>query len=205
MDQQYDPGNVFATMHHEVTGELLRLMDGLYANIEDGLFELASRAETESHQRSCFDLMREFRFRRSQAVQHFARGMQGSLESWFNNLPETEDTPHAHRVLAAQVSEKCSAHFGGVLQSLAERTAYALGRDVEVSLLPISPYKIACNFIRSMKALEFDDPAIEVVQELFGRFVLDRMGSIYGECNSKLEQAGFFTAREQKLVASARA
>ena len=36
MDQQYDPGNVFAAMHHRVTGELLRLMDGLYSNIEDG-------------------------------------------------------------------------------------------------------------------------------------------------------------------------
>jgi hypothetical protein len=205
MDQQYDPGNVFAGMHHKVTGELLRLMDGLYSNIEDGLFELASRTEEENHHRHCFDLMRELRFRRSQAIQQFARGMQGSLESWFNNVPEAEDTPPAHRALAQQMSEKCSAHFGGVLQSLAERTAYALNRDVETSLLPISPYKIACNFIRSMKALEFDDPAIDVVQELFGRFVLDRMGPVYGECNSKLEQAGFFTARELELVASARA
>lgn len=205
MDQQYDPGNVFAAMHHRVTGELLRLMDGLYSNIEDGLFELASRAEVEGHQRSCFELMRELRFRRSQAVQHFARGMQGSLESWFNGQPEGEEMPQAHLFLAEQMSEKCSAHFGGVLQSLAERTAYALGRDVDISLLPISPYKIACNFIRSMKALEFDDPAIELVQELFGRFVLDRMGSVYGDCNSKLEQAGFFTARELTLVASARA
>jgi len=205
MDQQYDPGNVFAAMHHKLTGELLRLMDGLYSNVEDGLFELASRAQAEKDQSSCFDLMRELRFRRSHAVQHFARGMQGSLESWFNNLPETAETPDAHRVLAEQMSEKCSAHFAGVLQSLAERTAYALGRDVDVSLLPISPYKIAGNFIRSMKALELDDAAIEVIQELFSRFVLDRMGSVYGECNRNLEQAGFFTARELELVASSEA
>ena len=44
-----------------------------------------------------------------------------------------------------------------------------------------------------------------MVQQLFGRFVLDRMGPVYGECNHQLEQAGFFTARELDMVASARA
>ena len=51
MDQQFDPGNVFTAMHHRVTGELLHLMDGLYSNIEDGLFELAYRTREDAQKR----------------------------------------------------------------------------------------------------------------------------------------------------------
>jgi hypothetical protein len=42
MGHMGDPRNVITSMHHKVTGELLHLMDGLYSNIEDGLFELAA-------------------------------------------------------------------------------------------------------------------------------------------------------------------
>ena len=205
MDQQYDPGNVFTSMHHQVTGELLRLMDGLYSNIEDALFELASRTRSESRKRQCFNLMRELRYRRPQAIQQFARGMQNSLDYWFENLPEPEEGTAHDQEMATQMAEKCAAHFGRLLQSLAERTGYAMGRDVDSSLLPISPYRVACNFIRSMKALEFDQEAIEVTQVLFGRFVLDRLGPVYGDCNQRLEQAGFFTAREVDEFETARA
>jgi len=205
MDQQYDPENVFTRMHHRVTGELLRLLDGLYSNIEDSLFELATRARTESQQRHCFELMRELRYRRSRATQQFARGMQGSLQLWFAGGPETEEVTQTHHEMARRMSEKCSAHFANLLQTLAERTADATGREFETAALPIGPYQIARKFIQSMSALEFDDTAIEVVQHLFSRFVLDRLGPIYGECNHELDRAGFLTARDLANAADARA
>ncbi|MEZ5561155.1 MAG: DUF1631 family protein [Pseudomonadales bacterium] len=201
MDQQFDPSNVFTAMHHRVTGELLRLMDGLYSNIEDGLFELAYRTD-ERRRKTYFDLMRELRHRRSQVIQNFARGMQGSLEAWF---VDREEPRSPHEQVARAMAAKCTAHFGGVLQSLSERTAYALGRDDNEMELPIGPFRVACHFVGSLKALNFDDDAVDIVNDLFSRFVLDRMGSIYGECNQQLEQAGFFTSRELAMVASARA
>ena len=117
-------GNIQALRAREPASPALRK----YA--EAGVLLAITYSIRDGRRGEFFDLMRELRFRRSQAVQHFARGMQGSLESWFNSQPEMEEMPEAHRFLAEQMSEKCSAHFGGVLQSLAERTAYALGRDV---------------------------------------------------------------------------
>lgn len=193
MGQQLDPGNVFSAMHHRVTGELLHLMDGLYSNIEDGLFELAYRTRREEQKRRCFDLMREMRFQRSRVVQSFAKRLQSGFESWVSQRP---GAPQAEDAQATRMAHKCTSHFSGVLQSLNERAACALGREVDNLTMPIGPYRIACNFIESMKALQFDDEAIEIVEELFSRFVLERLGSVYGECNQRLERAGFATAAE---------
>ena len=62
MDQQFDPGNVFMAMHHRVTGELLHLMDGLYSNIEDGLFELAYRTRDAEEGMAAFEEKRKPEF-----------------------------------------------------------------------------------------------------------------------------------------------
>jgi hypothetical protein len=206
MDQQFDPSNVFTAMHHRVTGELLHLMDGLYSNIEDGLFELAFRARQEEQKRRCFDLMREMRFQRSRVVQNFAKRLQSTFDAWL----AAADTAHSEEDdgandQARRMAQKCTSHFSGVLQNLAERAGYALGRDIDRTRLPIGPYQIASNFIESMKALKFDDNAIEIVEELFSRFVLERLGSVYGECNQRLERAGFYTVGELDAASTARA
>ncbi len=193
MDQQCDPASVFTAMHHRVTGELLHLMDGLYSNIEDGLFELAFRTRDENQKRRCFDLMREMRFQRSRVVQSFAKRLQGSFEAWLR--ADAEDTSQALNPQGERMAHKSMLHFSGVLRSLSERAGYALGRDLDPTHLPMGPYQVACHFIQAMKSLEFDDQSIDIVEELFSRFVLERLGSVYGECNQRLEQAGFCTTR----------
>jgi hypothetical protein len=203
MDQQFDPSNVFTAMHHRVTGELLHLMDGLYSNIEDGLFELAFRARREDQKRRCFDLMREMRFQRARVVQNFARRLQTAFDAWISTS-EVQAEARCNEQ-ARRMAQKCTAHFSGVLQNLAERAAYALGREMDRTQLPIGPYQIACNFIESMKAHEFDDSSIEIVEELFSRFVLERLGTVYGECNQRLERAGFYNVAELNAVTSVRA
>ncbi|MCH8141498.1 MAG: DUF1631 family protein [Proteobacteria bacterium] len=204
MDPKTDPRNIFTAMHHTVTGELLHLMDGFYSNIEEGLFELAFDNEDVDQQRRCFDLMRELRYRRSNLIQAFAKRMQKGMEGWFNDSFEYDAEVDAEfEQLAMGMAEKCSAHFSNLLQNIAERAAYGTGRDVDGMNLPISPFRIAYNFIVSCRSLEFDEHAIEIVQELFRRFVLDRLGAVYGECNQRLEVAGYCTIRELDVASSA--
>lgn len=203
MDQKFDPRNVLTAIHHKVTGELLHLMDGFYSNIEDGLFELAFRANDDAEQRHCFDLMREMRYRRTNLIQTFAKRMQTSQEGWFAEIPQATDHGDEFASLAHAMSEKCSSHFNMLLQNIAERTTYGTGRDTTALGLPISPCHISYCFVLSCRSLEFDRHSIEIVQELFGRFVLDRLGAVYGECNQRLEEAGYFTMRELDLASSA--
>jgi len=205
MDHLGDPRNVFATIHHRATGELLHLMDGLYSNIEDGLFELAYRHEgNEAQQRRCFNLMRELRFRRSNLVQAFSKRMQRGLDYWFGDKFEY-DTEYdvEFDVMARRMAEKCAAHFNVLLRDITERTAYATNRTPDKVAIPISPYQIAYNFLASCRSLDFDRHSIGLVQDLFARFVLDRLGPLYGECNQRLEDAGFYTRRERDIASSA--
>lgn len=204
MDQQYDPRNVLSAMHHKVTGELLKLMDGFYSNIEDGLFELAYR-DPSQHKR-CFNLMREMRFQRAQLVQAFANRMQKGLKRWYGEMSLVpQDVEADFERLAGRMASKCATHFSHLLTTIAERTTHALGREIRAEELPISPYQVSYAFLVSCRSLEFDKPSIEIVQELFSRFVLDRLGSVYGECNRRLEDAGYLTEHEEQMLAASTA
>ena len=205
MDQPADPRNVFISVHHKATSSLLHLMDGLYSNIEDGLFELAYRNEgNEEQQRRCFELMREMRYRQTNLLQAFAKRMQRGLDYWFGDKFEY-DTEYdvEFDAMARGMAEKCSSHFNILLQNIIERTAYATNRKSDSVTLPISPYQVAYNFLASCRSLDFDRHSIQLVQDLFCRFVLDRMGPTFGECNQQLEEAGYHTTRERELASSA--
>ena len=202
MENRNDPRNVFSAMHHRVTGELLHLMDGFYSNIEDGLFELAFRNDDADQRTRCFDLMREMRYRRGGLIQTFAKRMQRAGEGWLEEDSNPAQVPEL-AAIAEHMSSKCSTHFSTLLQQVTERTSYGTDRAMNATELPISPYYIAYHFIASCQSLEFDKQAIEIVQDLFARFVLDRLGAVYGECNQRLEAAGFYTQAELDLVSSA--
>ena len=201
MGQPNDPGNTFSAMHHKMTGDLLHLMDGFYSNIEDGLFELAFRNNDHSQRKRCFDLMREMRYRRGSLIQTFAKRLQRVGEAWTGESQLPAQNPDL-AAQAKQMAEKCHSHFGPLLRSIRERAAYGSDQEVKTFELPVSPYQVSYQFVASCQSLDFDKQAIDIVQNLFARFVLDRMGGIYGDCNRALESAGFYTQAELQEVSA---
>ncbi len=206
-DQRRDTHAVFNALHHNVTGELLRLIDGFYSNIEDGLFELAYRTDDEGQRGRRFDLMRELRFRRTGLVKAFARNLDRYRSLWFEEAEEREDEVATGKdldQLIMRMAEKSSSHFTGVLNCIAERAEVATGRPfAKVQDVPISPQRIARAFVVSCRSLKFDHASIEIVQNLFSRFVLDSLGGIYGQCNLRLHGEGFATSEEMGIASGA--
>lgn len=201
MQHSVDPRNLFSALHFEATGELLQLMDGFYSNIEDGLFELAYANDDQIQQRHVIELMRELRFRRKNLVKTFGKRMQTAARSWINEEDDEGPENREERLLANQMAEKCASHFGVLLQNIAERTAHAADRDMDKVAIPVSPQQIAYHFVMSCRTLKFDKYSIETVQTLFARFVLDRLGSVYGKINARLEEAGYLTLQELDSIA----
>lgn len=194
MERETDVAGVFAALHDDATDALLHLVDGFYFNIEDGLFELAFRSHEESERRRCFDLMRELRFRKDTLIKHFANSMRKLGKGWVQ--PDVSivgsGLPADLQKLIDRMAEKSGSHFSGVLEMIALRMGSATGREqVQATDLPLSPRSISQAFVLSCRSLKLDSASIDIVQELFGRFVLDRLGTIYGECNLALETAGF--------------
>ncbi len=190
-----DPNKLFAAIHTHVSGELMQLMNGFYYNIEDGLFELAYANEDQMQQRQVAELMRELRFRREQLLKAFAKRVQTSGQGWLRDVVVGPELMEA-RLLANEMASKCSAHFGPVLQSIAERTGHATNREVSKQSLPPSPEEVSYHFVMSCRSVRFDKYTVGTVQNLFGRFVLDRLGTVYGLINSELEDAGYCTVQE---------
>jgi hypothetical protein len=200
-----DTRNLFADVHHDVTAELLRLLDGFYSNIEDGLFELAYRTGEESQRRRCFDLMRELRFRRAGLVKNFARAMDRHQEGWIDVPAHSAALGIGQELetLVLKMAEKTSAHFSGVLGAIAERAEMAGARRfASPADLPISPQRVAQAFVHSCRSLRLDHDSIVIVQELFSRFVLDSLGSTYGACNLRLKEEGCLTADEMNVASA---
>ena len=79
MQHAVDPKNLLTALHYQASGELMRLMDGFYSNIEDGLFEMAYATDQEPQQRKTIDLMRELRFRREHLLKTFGKISLGSF------------------------------------------------------------------------------------------------------------------------------
>ena len=189
-----DPRNMLGALFFEAAGEITKLMDGFYNNIEDGLFELAFANKDAEQQRSIIELMRELRFRRQLLMRTFMKRMQQSGQDWITQKERPEYLQE--QVQAEQVAKRCAGHFTFLLQSIAERVAYATDREPDREALPMSPERISYQFIMSCRSVKFDRAAVEVVQDLFHRFVLERLGTVYAEMNEKLEDAGCLTERE---------
>lgn len=195
MHRNGDPRNFFHGLHVKASGELMQLMEGFYSNIEDGLFELAYANNDQAQQRRAVELMRELRFRREHLLKTFGKRMQGAMDNWLTGR-ESGSEFIDERNLSAQMAGKVDAHFGHLLQMIAERSAHAIERDVDRQSLPFSPSEISYHFVMSCRSVRFDKQSIALVQSLFARFVLDRLGMIYGDMNHQLDKAGYCTLRE---------
>ena len=195
MQQNVDPRKLLGAMHFQASGELMRLLDGFFSNIEDGLFELAYSNSDGSQQRKTIELMREMRIRREHLLKNFGKRMQRSVHTWFDeDLTSTEYLEE--RADADRLAARCSGHFGFLLQAIAERVAHATDRDMDRKSVPVSPEEISYHFIMTCRSLKVDRETVGLVQELFHRFVLDRLGSIYGPINQQLQDAGYCTVTE---------
>jgi len=195
MQQMVNAAKLFGAIHALVSGELMQLMDGFYHNIEDGLFELAYANSDQAQQRYVVELMRELRFRRKHLLITFGKRITAAGRGW---LAHHEVGPELmeERIQAIELAGKCAWHFGPVLQTIAERTAHATERHVERRSLPVGPEEVSYHFVMSCRSVKFDPYSIATVQDLFSRFVLERLGTIYGRINDELEQAGFCTLEE---------
>lgn len=190
-----DVSNTFAAVHHQVVGELLHLLDGFFLNLEYGLFELADRLEDDAVRTGSFNLMREMRLQRPQILRTFTRLTEGDRAYWTEAREDTEEDEALYRQARA-LARTDAIHLRPVLHAIAERTAYATDRHAAEVRLPISPARITYNFLRSCRLLENDETLAAMVHDLFRRFVLDRLGTIYGRCNDRLGAAGYVPVLE---------
>ncbi|ROR32060.1 DUF1631 domain-containing protein [Inmirania thermothiophila] len=177
--------------------------------LDDTLFRLAERAESNAAQSLYFDAMRETRLRR----QALAEAFREHFEANYNALRRGEPSPLARPPADPEASTlelslvderelEVSVAVGNMvakarnlhrqtLYELEQRLALLLGRgELDGDANPFGPEAVCRSFAKACAVLETDTRIVLVVLKLFDQHVVNGLGDYLGRVNRQLADAG---------------
>ena len=198
MAKQQVPAVIYAAQKVIVDGVRARLL-GLLANADDALFELAARCTQEEDRKRCFDLARLLRQQRSELIGNFCRAMNRAARLWEIREFRVHGADQSW-LDALRLSTHARTHFGPLLSAVATNIERLLEVQIhDPESLPFSPTCVGAAYIESRGMVTDIAPeAAPYLDSLFVRFVVDRLGSVYGEALTLLSAQAPFT---QQLTA----
>lgn len=179
----------------------------LFDNVDDALFDLAEKAESNAAQTQYFDGMREVRKKRMLTERLFldevARGIAdlaaGKLRS--RNAPEhahsgselslVEDSELEESLAVGSMGSKAEMRLTRVLYALHQRLAVICGGvKLDDSSNPLAPSAIAQAFRLAQRELAVETRVRLIIYKLFDRYVMSGLDPLYDEINITLARAG---------------
>jgi hypothetical protein len=206
-------GRRIASECRSLVGKTLpKLMSGLFENLDDALYEMANKSESNSLQNIYFDSMRELRKQRSAIDRRFNKDVLRAYDKYWErgevrvNQPTldelrmesemslVEDEDLEDSLAITNMISKSESRFSRELYAMCQRFAYVLGGgEVDEAIAqysPLSPSVICDAFQNSMENVPVELPVKLVVYKLFDRHVMHYLGGLYDEINLFLGRAG---------------
>ena len=206
----------FTEMKEKGKQALQPLLQALFDNIDDALFELADLAEHNSQQNMYFESMRELRIKRRGMELNFGK----ELDNAFHQLLASTDMPptltSADEVTVDTLSliaddqleelvavdsmvAKAERQFPQPLKQLTIRLDSLVDQcSVTIKNNPYGPATICYSFIAVCKNLDLDIKAKLVLFKLFDRYVMSALDSVYRVCNDVLIAGGILAKLDQR-------
>ncbi|OOZ36766.1 DUF1631 family protein [Solemya velesiana gill symbiont] len=209
-DRQYavrdEYRNVVGACRQVILKVLPRLMDHMFENIDDMLYELA---DSDSRQTAYFDAMRELRKQREGIQDSFNGLFLGRFDRFWNmgpnqhhpddlisefdsdqfSLIEEEDLEEGLAV--SNMIAKGESRFFRDLYALDKRFGHIIGdAEIDNSSNPAAPAVIASLFRGLVIDLDITLAAKLIVFKQFERDVIEFLGNLYDELNAILKGAG---------------
>src|SRR5690606_23040119 len=186
---------------------LQQLIQALFDQADDALFELADRAASNAEQNLYFESMREVRIKRrgiEQAVMRdvgedfrcLARGVVAAdtganLDDLNpNNLSLVDHDELEEMVAVEGMIAKAEKEFAEPLALLTARIDSLLSYPVAVKTNPLGPAQLCQSFVQATHLLELDIKAKLVLFKLFDRHVTKALGELYAAANALLVEEG---------------
>ncbi|MBS0432292.1 MAG: DUF1631 domain-containing protein [Proteobacteria bacterium] len=227
-DSRPDPGKVVELAgrgdpRNERVGELLgsvraltlkrshELAAHLLDNVDDALFDLAEKAESNAAQTEYFDGMREARKKRpllerlfgeevARGFGEFAMGRPRTREESSDSaaaaarsgqLSLVDDSELEESLAIASMVAKADSRLASALHALNQRLGVICGGyKIDDGNNPLAPAALALAFRNSLRELEVDIKVRLIILKLFERYVLAGLDALYHEVNTLLMQAG---------------
>ena len=187
---------VFGSVRKFALNGLSDLIRVLMESIDDALFDLSEKAETDSERYMFFEAMREIRLKRTILQQ----GFDESMESCFEDLTQEQSSNviqiNADELTLVELDDiedniaidnmisKARPHFEDDLFAVTERLKIILKRDdIDEDDNPLDPKAICNSFHSASEILDTDIQVKLIFYKLFDKFVLSNLGHFYKEMN----------------------
>lgn len=192
-----------------VTAEALRrLMQAMFDKLDDALYELAEKADSNTAQFRYLDAMRGVRKQRTVIESGFLDGAMARYDEFWRGPAERRPWQQAAPQEATELSligeaeleealainamvSKGESRFERSLAALKQRFARLSGRqEMADDESPVGPAVLAECFRKPVSELEVELAVKLVILKLFDRQVISNLGPLYDELNARFEKAG---------------
>jgi len=198
---------------------LVVLLQRMFDNADDALFELADKSTNNQEQTSYFDAMRELR-RMRQGLEfgfkhhlndHFDRFAQnpkgGSVTKTRTQLVEEDSLS-----LIDQVDLEESLAITGMIAKIKNRYPHHLNAleqrfqvlmhvdELVIDQIPVGPTAICNSFADPLKSLDVELTVKLIIYKLFDKHVLRNLDALLDETNELMVSAGILPRLRQQVV-----
>lgn len=195
---------ILHTMRQHSRKQLNKLIESLFNNVDDALFEMADRSRSDADQHLYFESMRELRLQRENIARAFARTYSEGFDEAFAPVAakELEETDYEElgmvdndqlemSVAVAGITSKITSQYSLLIMQLTRRMDH-IADEVEISerTNPMGPERLGETFVTALQCAELDIKVRIILVKLFERFVMERLSSFYTEANQMLADAG---------------
>jgi hypothetical protein len=186
--------------------QLKKLMQGMFDNVDDFLFDLADKAETNADQTLYFDAMREIRLQKNIMETYFFSSLTKLVNESLQKSITTRNVDIHHAVddlllvdddeleqslATTNMISKAHNLFRDALYALEQRFDHLVD-EIEITKdnNPLGPANICNAFKKAVDQIESGIKVKLIVHKLFERFVVQKLDTLYLEINNKLKEAG---------------
>ncbi|MEJ2692470.1 MAG: DUF1631 domain-containing protein [Candidatus Thiodiazotropha sp.] len=189
-----------------------KLMGGLFENLDDALYEMANKSDSNALQNVYFDSMRELRKQRVGIERVFTHELlrvydrfwesgevevrQQTLEdlSKHSELSLVDDDELEDSLAITNVISKAENRYARELFAMGQRFAYIIGGgrvdERQAQQTPLSPAVVGNAFQLAISNVSVELAVKLVVYKLFDRHVMHFVGGLYDEINILLGKSG---------------
>ncbi len=197
---------VVHTLRQHSRKQLVALLERLFNNVDDALFEMADRSRSDADQHLYFESMRELRLQRENIRKSFGRvyaegfdeafaeaGQSGDQESEpdFDQVSVLDNDELEMSVAVTGIASKVTSQYSLLIMQLTKRLDH-LAQSAEISerTNPMGPERISLTFVEALECADLDIKVRIILLKLFERFVMERLSGLYTEANQMLVDAG---------------
>jgi hypothetical protein len=190
-----------------VTAEALRrLMQAMFDKLDDALYELAEKADSNTAQFRYLDAMRGVRKQRTVIETGFLDGAMARYDEFWRGTERrtwqqtAQESGELSLIGEAELEEalainamvsKGESRFERSLAALKQRFTRLSGRqEMGDDENPVGPAVLADCFRKPISELEVELAVKLVILKLFDRQVISNLGPLYDEINARFEKAG---------------